>query len=79
MVHAERGNVWDAGWHWYLVPQRKVVVNVPFVNYVLALVRIMLCGDHLYLEKAREAFVPPNPKLFDIDTSTVFFCADRGT
>ena len=27
---------------------------------------------HLYLENAREALVPPNPKLFDRDTLTSF-------
>jgi hypothetical protein len=33
----------------------------------------------LYFENAKEALVPPNPKLFDIETLTSFCCAERGT
>jgi hypothetical protein len=33
----------------------------------------------LYFENAKEALVPPNPKLFDIETLTFFCCAERGT
>jgi hypothetical protein len=34
---------------------------------------------YLYFENASEAFVPPNPKLLERDTSTSFCCADNGT
>lgn len=33
---------------------------------------------HKSFEKTKEAFVPPNPKLFDIDTFTVLCCATLG-
>lgn len=34
---------------------------------------------YVSLEKTRELLVPPNPKLFDMATSTFLACASRGT
>jgi hypothetical protein len=35
--------------------------------------------DQVYFENAKQALVPPNPKLFEIDTLTTFSCGDIGT
>lgn len=34
---------------------------------------------YLYLENTKEVLVPPNPKLFEKETLTVFCCAELGT
>ena len=41
---------------------------------ILMVISAVETGDvyHLYLEKAKQALVPPNPKLFDTDTLTSF-------